>query len=235
MESDGMVLDTRSVSFDIYVTFEDRSDQEGFLTGVGLSFLIFNHFTEHFILFDTGSDGEILCNNIEQLDVEISKIDKVFISHNHPEHTGGLKELYKRNPDIEIFVPSENEILYRRAYDNAKVIGVSDFSEVEENIYTTGQMGNYLKEQALFLKNYDNEIIIIVGCSHPGLDDIIYMAKSLGNIKAIIGGFHGFRNLVSLEGIDIIGACHCTQHLDMIKNRFPDQLIDINVGQSLPF
>ena len=51
----------------------------------------------------------------------------------------------------------------------------------------------FSKEQALFLKTKENELIVIVGCSHPGLEKFILKAQELSSIKAIIGGFHGFR------------------------------------------
>ncbi|MFX0069554.1 MAG: MBL fold metallo-hydrolase [Candidatus Hermodarchaeota archaeon] len=235
MESIVTTLDTENVSFEIYIAFENSSGHEGFLTGFGLSFLIFNRFTENYLLFDTGSDGKILSHNIEQFDVDYSEISKIVISHNHAEHSGGLKSIYEKNSEIEIYVPVENLNVYRRTYPEATVVGVSEFKEIDTNIYTTGQLGNYLKEQALFLRNFNDDLMVLVGCSHPGLDEIITMARSLGKVKAVLGGFHNFRNFICLEGIEFIGPCHCTQHLNLIKERFPGQYNEIIVGNALPF
>lgn len=228
-------MESVSVTFEVKIVFEENQGEEGFIQGRGFSALIYNYFTDSFLLFDTGSDGESLVHNIEKCDVEISAIKKVIISHNHQEHSGGLEEIYNRNPDIEIYVPIENLITYRRKYSKAKIIGVSEFTEIDTHIYSTGQLGTYLKEQALFLKTYEDEIIIIVGCAHPGLDEIITMAKSIAPIKAIIGGFHNSRNFISLQNIGFIGACHCTQNLNLIKERFPEQYNTINVGKAITF
>ena len=228
-------MESVSVTFEVKIVFEETQGDEGFLYGQGFSVLIYNHFTDSYLLFDTGSDGESLMHNIEKCGLELSDIKKVIISHNHREHTGGLEELYNRNPEIQIYVPIENLITYNRKYSKSKVIGLSEFTEIDTNIYSTGQLGTYLKEQALFLKTYEDKIIILVGCAHPGLDEIITMAKSIAPIKAIIGGFHNSRNFINLQGIEIIGACHCTQNLDLIKDKFPDQYSEINVGKAIIF
>ncbi|MFX1444424.1 MAG: MBL fold metallo-hydrolase [Promethearchaeota archaeon] len=228
-------MESISVTFEVKIVFEGTQGYEGFISGRGFSVLIYNHFTDNYLLFDTGSEGEALIHNIGKCGIELSDIKKVIISHNHQEHSGGLEELYNRNPKIEIYVPIENFITYNRKYSKSKVMGVLKFTEIDTNIYSTGQLGNYLKEQALFLKTYEDKIIILVGCAHPGLDEIIMMAKSIAPIKAIIGGFHNSRNLISLQNIEFIGACHCTQNLDLIKQRYPEQFNDINVGKAIEF
>ena len=40
------------------------------------------------ILFDTGQTDAFL-KNAHQLNIELSKVDKVFLSHGHYDHTGG--------------------------------------------------------------------------------------------------------------------------------------------------
>lgn len=56
------------------------------------------------LLFDTGKSGKIL-ENANELNVDLSGLDYVLISHGHYDHSGGLKRLIKEiNPDIELFV-----------------------------------------------------------------------------------------------------------------------------------
>ena len=222
-------------SFEIKIVFDNSKIEDRFISDFGFSVLIYNNFTDNYLLFDTGSNGEALIHNIEQFDLEISDVSKVIISHNHFEHIGGLDGVYDKNPNIEIYVPIENLITFKRKYPKSEVIGVSDIKEIEQNIYSTGQLGTYLKEQAMFLKTEENNLIAFVGCSHPGLDEIFARGKQIGNIKAVIGGFHGFRKLGILEDMDLIIPLHCTQHIDLIKQRFPDQFKSIYVGDSLVF
>ena len=42
------------------------------------------------ILFDTGSKGNILLNNLNILGIDPKRVDKIIISHEHYDHNGGL-------------------------------------------------------------------------------------------------------------------------------------------------
>ena len=223
-------------SFEINIVFDDKCPKPGFLPSFGFSALIYNHFTKTFSLFDTGGNGNILVHNIEQCNVDISAIKNVIISHNHHDHAGGLDKIIQINPNIEIYVPIANLKSYLRRYSSYKVFGFSELNELEKNFLISGEIkGNFISEQAVFLKTKDNELIILVGCSHPGVEQFILIAQKIGNIKAIIGGFHGFRQLSYLKNIDFIGACHCTQHLKLIKETFPNQFKRICLGDNYLF
>lgn len=54
------------------------------------------------ILFDTGRKLETVLNNAEELGIDLSEVEDVFLSHNHGDHTGGLlalrERLKKQNP-----------------------------------------------------------------------------------------------------------------------------------------
>jgi len=47
----------------------------------------------HRILFDTGARPETVLNNAKELGVDLTDITDVVLSHNHPDHTGGLMTL----------------------------------------------------------------------------------------------------------------------------------------------
>ncbi|MGB0839310.1 MAG: MBL fold metallo-hydrolase [Chitinophagales bacterium] len=57
---------------------------------------------EHKILFDTGRKPETVLNNAEELGIDLSEVEHVFLSHNHGDHTGGLftlrENLKQQNP-----------------------------------------------------------------------------------------------------------------------------------------
>jgi 7,8-dihydropterin-6-yl-methyl-4-(beta-D-ribofuranosyl)aminobenzene 5'-phosphate synthase len=223
-------------SFDIKIVYDNKCVKEGFLPGFGFAALIYNNLTKNFLLFDTGGNSKTLIHNISKFKVNISEIIKVIISHNHGDHAGGLDGIYNLNPNIKIYIPIAHQKVYQSNFRSANVIGVSDLIEIEPNIFTSGQFGGlYTKEQSLFLKLRTNEIIIMVGCAHPGLEQFILAARELGDIKAIIGGFHGFNKLSYLENVEFIGACHCTQHIDTIKTKYPSQFKKICVGDSYSF
>ena len=224
-------------SFEIKIVYDNICVQPGFLSGFGFSALIYNNLSKTHLLFDTGTKGNILVHNINKFDVKVSEIKKVIISHNHYDHAGGLKEIYQFNKDIEIYVPLNDITSFIRAYPQAQVQGISEMIEVDKNVFSSGQFGSrFLKEQSLFLKTEKKDLIIISGCAHPGLETFILKGRTMSKqIKAVIGGFHGFRDLSFLEGIEFVGACHCTQKMQQIKQRFSEQFHDICVGDSYSF
>jgi len=55
------------------------------------------------ILFDTGRKPETVLKNAEELGIDLSNVEDVFLSHNHGDHTGGLltlrEKLKEQNPN----------------------------------------------------------------------------------------------------------------------------------------
>ena len=175
------------------------------------------------VLFDTGADSGILLYNMKRLKINPKDIDIVVLSHNHLDHIGGLKGFLKANNN------------------KAKVYYPTDFSEptkITRDVYSTGALSsNFLgiKEQSLFVKT-PRGLVILVGCSHPGVDKILDTVKKVNNLEsnkgiyAIIGGFHGFNRLEKLRGIELIGACHCTQYKKEIKDMYPANYKEVKAG-----
>lgn len=225
----------KEFSFTITNVFDNICAKNGYLTGFGFSILIFNNFSQNYLLFDTGGDGNILVHNIKKINTDIRKINKIIISHNHFDHAGGLGEILRRNPKCETFVPKDNKSYFKRSFPESKIHGISELIEIEKNVYSSGQLGTQSKEQALFLKTKDNQFVVIVGCTHPGLENFILKAQKTNDIKAVIGGFHGFNKYSYLEGIEFLYPCHCTQNIGSIQKRYPNQFKKICVGDSFKF
>src|SRR5260370_39727159 len=61
------------------------------------------------ILFDTGNNPEIFEHNVKALNVDLTKLDFVVISHRHTDHASGLKYLLKINPDVTVYVPADGD------------------------------------------------------------------------------------------------------------------------------
>ena len=221
--------------FEISIIYDNLCKKPGFTEGFGFSALVLNRKTDTYLLFDTGGNGHILLHNLEQLSIKPKQITKIIISHDHHDHSGGLKAIYAHNQNLEIYVPYQNKHSFVRTYSKANVIGVSNLTKIEKNVFSSGQIGSLIKEQALYLETEKNEIVILVGCTHPGLEKFIVKARELGEIKAIIGGFHGFNNFSYLDNIELIGACHCTRHLELLKKQFPKQFHQVCVGSTFSF
>ncbi len=74
----------------ITILYENHSGfKKGLMGGHGFSALVEGHGRR--VLVDTGTNGRVLLNNMDELDVEPDSIDYVFITHGHYDHTGGLK------------------------------------------------------------------------------------------------------------------------------------------------
>ncbi len=189
----------------------DNNAEKGFKSGWGFSCLIEN---KEKVLFDTGADSETLLYNMKQLNINPEIIGVVVLSHNHGDHIGGLKGFLKSNGN------------------KAKVIESDSFSkptQICEGIYSTGKLGTFIKEQSLIIKT-NKGVIVLVGCSHPGLENIIDKAKQFGKVYSIIGGFHGFSKLEKLKGIELIAPCHCTQFKQEIKQKYPASYKEVKAG-----
>jgi 7,8-dihydropterin-6-yl-methyl-4-(beta-D-ribofuranosyl)aminobenzene 5'-phosphate synthase len=59
------------------------------------------------ILFDTGGDLADFTDNIKSLRVDLGRLDFVVLSHRHGDHTSGLHQVLKVNPDVRIYAPVE--------------------------------------------------------------------------------------------------------------------------------
>lgn len=206
----------------------DNNSKPGFKSGWGFSCLV--EVDNKKILFDTGCEGHGLLYNLNKLENDTKNIDIIVLSHQHWDHTGGLFDLLELNNNVEVFaLESFSKHLKGEIRKRAKLKEVNAKQKIIDNVYTTGLISNDPDEQSLILETTKG-VIVIVGCSHPGVDKILGIAKDYGKIYAIIGGFHGFNKLDFLEGIAIIGACHCTQHIQEIKERFPKQFREIKAG-----
>ena len=165
------------------------------------------------ILFDTGDDGQKLIYNFEKANIDPKSVNKVVLSHNHWDHVDGLEVFRKFNSEAEVIQPNT----------------FSEPTEVSPGIYTTGALGVLLQEQSLVLKTEKGNIVI-TGCAHPGLENILQTARGLGQIYGVLGGFHGFSKFAELEGIQLIGPCHCTQYKQEIKERYSAVFMEIKAG-----
>jgi len=209
----------------------DNEANVGLKSGWGFSCLIEENNKE--ILFDTGCEGKGLVYNLKKIGYDVQNIDVLVLSHQHWDHTGGMLDVLELNNNLEVFVlKSFSENLKSEIRKRAKLREVEHEQEITKNVCTTGLIKNNPDEQSLIVKTI-NGAVVIVGCSHPGVDKILEIARKYGKIYAIIGGFHGFSKFDILEDIRIIGACHCTQHLDEIKRRFPEQFKEIKAGDVL--
>lgn len=219
----------------IKVLVEDNNE----INEHGLSLYI--EYADQKILFDTGQSNLYL-KNAKKMSVDLSLIDFVVLSHGHYDHGNGLIHLSEKK------LLCHPEVFLRR-YRNETYIGINQSKEAIEEKFDliTSSDPYYITKDICFLGevkpretkyvledgsidcipddsalaiNTRNGIIIITGCSHAGILNIIEKSKVVfekEKIHAVIGGFHlkevnsaldlvvkGFKN------IEHIYTGHCT-------------------------
>jgi len=207
----------------ISIIYDNKIFTKGLTADWGFSCVVEKRNTPN-ILFDTGANGSILLDNMKKMEIDPESISIVFISHSHWDHTGGLSEFLKINNDVKLYVHHS----FTSYYDVKEQISVKDPVEIFENVFSTGTLSGI--EQSLVLQMGKNSLII-TGCSHPGVENIIKSASQFGSPSVLIGGLHGFRNFDLVKDLDFICATHCTQYKRQIKNMYPDKFIKGGVGK----
>jgi len=101
----------------------------GFRSEHGLSLLI--EINGRYYLFDAGST-DVALKNAEKLNIDISKIEAIVISHGHYDHIGGLKEFLKvLKRKIKVYIGC-NALLPK--FSGSKYAGAPDSIEEYENL-----------------------------------------------------------------------------------------------------
>jgi 7,8-dihydropterin-6-yl-methyl-4-(beta-D-ribofuranosyl)aminobenzene 5'-phosphate synthase len=210
---------------------------KGLKAGWGFSCII--QTKEKNILFDTGWDGDMLVSNMQILGIDLQEIDSVILSHNHWDHCGGLARLLNLNTNLETYIPqSFSKHLKAEIKKRTDTCEISRSREICPGVYTTGEIEGSLstgkiktsiKEQSLIISTIKG-LIVIAGCAHSGIDKILDSANKLGNIYALIGGFHDFEEYDLLKDISVIVPTHCTKNKKKIISLFSKNCSEAGVG-----
>jgi 7,8-dihydropterin-6-yl-methyl-4-(beta-D-ribofuranosyl)aminobenzene 5'-phosphate synthase len=221
----------------------------------GSGFAVWIEFNNTKILFDVGGVLTTIGKNIQISNLDIVKVDGIIISHAHWDHVYGLPAItwMTRNSAV-VYLPRDAKAGLKVQNPRTSFTEVAEPTELFPHIWTTGSMEcEYLKttffEQSLILEQ-DNRIIIIAGCSHPGIIEIVKKAREVipgKPIHLVAGGFH-LRDHTDEQVKDIsqklkklevknIAPSHCTgeRAINIFKEEWKDYFIQLYLGDEYTF
>ena len=200
------------------------------------------------ILFDTGGDGRVLFSNMAKLGISPDGIDAIVLSHIHGDHTGGIDELLKRNSAVTVYLPlsfPEQTKQHIKSY-GVNLVYLHEPRELFAGVFTTGELDGGVREQSLLVKT-SKGLVLITGCAHPGVVNIVKRAKEIAkdNIYIVVGGFHlagAFPSQISYRaetllqlGVEKVALCHCSgdEARKLFKDYFGENYLNCGAGQEI--
>ncbi len=213
----------------------------------GLSILIEDEYRK--ILFDCGYSN-VFIKNAYHMNIDLADVTDIVLSHSHNDHTGGflwLQNLYKKLLKVGFVINNKRVVAHPYIFkphldENFANIGfpgdensISDFFEltytkepfkITENLIYLGEFpasdSSEDPDESALVYTSKKGLIIISGCAHAGLANIVEYAKKVTNqskIYAIIGGVHLLQKsdtdikklgiYLQRQGVQMIYPCHC--------------------------
>jgi 7,8-dihydropterin-6-yl-methyl-4-(beta-D-ribofuranosyl)aminobenzene 5'-phosphate synthase len=222
---------------------EAEAGSPGLHSEHGLSYLI--QAGGSTILLDVGNNLDQtepapLLRNMQQLGVSLSSIDALVISHNHPDHVGGQRWWLKGSFSIgssqaalegkDLYVPVE------LTYPGSSPQVVLEPHLIAPGVASLGRQP-FLQpfpfwlwrpleyEQSLVINVDEYGLVLVTGCGHPGMEQIVARAEGLFEqpVVGIVGGLH-YLNM---------GAAELAPHIDYLAARNP-QLVALSPHDNGP-
>jgi 7,8-dihydropterin-6-yl-methyl-4-(beta-D-ribofuranosyl)aminobenzene 5'-phosphate synthase len=202
---------------------------------------------ENTVLFDTGTDPDILMANMGQLGFSPTDFDALMISHDHYDHTGGLDAVLAANSNVTVVCPSEfaPEFKERIFAHGAELREIGGAQEVLPGLMSTGNVGRGFVEHAAVLR-VDDGMLVVTGCAHPGVAEMVAQGRAAfeWDVDLVLGGFH-LMDAGRSEIADVIGRlqklgvpkaapCHCTgaDAIETFAEIWEDGFVRVGAGWS---
>jgi 7,8-dihydropterin-6-yl-methyl-4-(beta-D-ribofuranosyl)aminobenzene 5'-phosphate synthase len=230
----------------IWIVYDNNPYDPNLQTEWGFSCLIRGK--EKTILFDIGGNGKTLLSNMDKMKIKPEDVDLVVLSHIHGDHTGGLDEFLKKNSRVKVYLPRSFPSGFKKDIKKAgaQCVEVEKPLEICNEVFSNGEMGSLIKEQSLIIKT-EKGLVVITGCAHPGIVEIVKKAKEFLNedIYLVMGGFHllstsekGIEKIINefqKLGVKKAAPCHCSGELcqQIFEDKYKKDYLKLGVGAEL--
>jgi 7,8-dihydropterin-6-yl-methyl-4-(beta-D-ribofuranosyl)aminobenzene 5'-phosphate synthase len=239
-------LNTTNVAANLAITV--LCDNNPFRKGVETSwgFSCFIEGIEKTVLFDSGNNPFLLLRNMERMEIAPADIDSVLLSHMHWDHMGGLYGVIENNNELTVFLPGSSSEKFKADIkrQGAEIAEVREPVKICDNVFSTGESGETIKEQSLIIHT-NKGLIVITGCAHPGITNVIEKAKEIigEEVLLVLGGFHlGAESKESLKqivsnfrelNVGYVAPCHCTGNnaAQFFRREYGDKFIRAGAGK----
>jgi 7,8-dihydropterin-6-yl-methyl-4-(beta-D-ribofuranosyl)aminobenzene 5'-phosphate synthase len=235
--------------YSLTVVYDNESQREDLIADWGFSCVV--RVGDCTVLFDTGANGEILSHNLMALygSLSIIKDAKIFISHDHWDHVGGVAAMVKKYSQT-CYIPSSSskELEDTITSSSGKVLRIFDPTEICSNIWSTGELEGSFKEQSLVVR-FGKKLVLVTGCAHPGIVSIVenVTSKFKQPLDMVLGGFHWFKNqknevesqinCLRQMGVQKIAPCHCSgsDAVTLARENWKDGFVEVTSGARICF
>lgn len=187
------------------------------------------------ILYDPGANPKWIKETLKQYNIDINKIDFVFISHEHLDHFWALEGVLELKPDITVMIPNTFSSIAKSKIKEwghtGKLIETrpNEPAKIYPGVASVAIPGKIMLdidgEQHIYFNVKNKGLVTMTGCAHMGSVTILEWAKKhikYDKLHGIVGGLHicPFANwspeyedilvYLSKQDLDHINPNHCT-------------------------
>ena len=232
-------------SIRLKVVYDNVPHRKDLRTDWGFSCLIEG--LDKTVLFDSGRYDDIFMSNLSALRIDPQMIDLLVLSHDHPDHIGGTLKLLASHNQIHVSLvkafPSGFKNLVRSR--GATLAVVDQPRSITRQCLSSGEMSSVIKNEHALVMLTDRGSIILTGCAHPGVVEIVARTIAITNREVLLlaGGFHLLmdnaasirKKAVRLQelGVQFVAPSHCTgaEAIRILAEVYGEKFIRSGVGR----
>ena len=227
------------------VLYDNIPYKKGLRTDWGFSCLVEG--IDKPILFDAGRYDDLFLSNLSKLQIDSHQIDNLFISHDHPDHIGGVLKFLEIRPEINLALVKSFRAGFKKAVRKlgADITEIDRPSPVTNNCFSVGEMKSFVKNEHALVILTDKGSIIITGCAHTGIVEIVERTKKITNdeVLLVMGGFHLLmdggssirKKATRLKelGVQYVAPTHCSgeEAQQIFARLYSDRYLDSGLGR----